>query len=89
MHPDLTHLNYVAPSRRDTRAFRKRGKAAGGGIRNWFRAAYRNWQRNGMIAALASLDDATLRGQIPSFVDGLDDHELGMVPVAEADDARR
>lgn len=48
-----------------------------------------------MIAALASLDDATLRdiglvrGQIPSFVDGLDDHELGMVPVAEADDARR
>ncbi|TNF19758.1 MAG: DUF1127 domain-containing protein [Rhodobacteraceae bacterium] len=64
-------------------------------LRTWFRAAYRRWQRNKMIAAFESLDDATLRdigvyrSEIRSVVDGFDDQDLKRVPVMVTDDARR
>lgn len=94
MHPYMAHRDYLSSSLPYVRAARKRAKV-GGAIRNWVRSAYRHWQRNKMIAAFESLDDATLRdigvyrGEIRSIVDGFDDHELAKVPVAATDDARR
>jgi len=94
MHPYMAHRDYLSSSLPYVRAARKRSKA-GSGFRNWLRSAYRRWQRNKMIAAFESLDDATLRdigvhrGEIRSIVDGFDDHELAKVPVAATDDARR
>lgn len=94
MHPNQSHLNYLSPLLPDVRPSRKRAKAEGV-FRKWVRAAYRNWQRNKMIAAFESLDDATLRdigvhrSEIYSIVNGFDDHDLSKVPVAATDDARR
>lgn len=99
MHPYIAHLTYFSSLWPDSRpgapAFPKRPEAGDGAFRTWFRSAYRHWQRNKMIAAFQSLDDATLRdigverSEIPSVVDGLDDLELRMAPVAAKDDARR
>lgn len=94
MYPYLEHHNNLSSSLPYVRTARKRTTAVGG-FRNWVQSAYRHWQRNKMIAALESLDDATLRdigvcrGEIHSIVDGFDDHELAKVPVAATDDARR
>lgn len=90
MHPYMAHRTLLSPPQPS----RQRAKA-GGIFRKWVRSAYRNWQRNKMIAAFESLDDATLRdigvhrGEIHSIVDGFDDHDLSKVPVAATDDARR
>ncbi|WP_323764067.1 hypothetical protein [Marinovum sp.] len=60
MHPYLTHHNYLSSKPPYAKAFRAK-RDAGGGFREWVRTAYRKWQRNKMIAAFHSLDDATLR----------------------------
>ena len=54
----------------------------------WWQSAVQNWQRRKMIAALEALDDRTLmdigvhRGGIKGVVDGFNDAELRMVPIA-------
>lgn len=94
MHPYLVHRNYLASTHPGARASCKRTKD-GGGIRKWLRAAYRNWQRNKLIAAFQSLDDTILRdigisrGEIHSIVDGFDDNEMSMAPINATDDARK
>ena len=59
-----------------------------GMLGRWARNIVRNWQRRRMIAALRAMDDNLLhsigisRNDIPRVVDGFDDRELGMRPVA-------
>ena len=54
----------------------------------WWQSVVRSWQRRKMIAALSALDDHILhdigihRGNIERVVDGFDDRELRMTPVA-------
>ncbi len=66
-----------------------------GGLRQWLAGASRQWQRRRMIAALHAMDDRLLRdiglhrGNIESVVDGFDDHELRMTPLAPAATANR
>lgn len=88
MHPYLIHRDYLSQSLPYERAFRKRAKA-GGVLRRWLRAVIRGWQRRRMIAALGAMDDRLLRdigierGDIERVVDGFDDQELKMAPLAE------
>lgn len=57
-------------------------------ILRWWQNAVQNWQRRKMIAALEALDDRTLldigvhRGEIRRVVEGFNDAELRMAPVA-------
>ncbi|MBK0328410.1 DUF1127 domain-containing protein [Rhodobacteraceae bacterium F11138] len=93
MYLNLRDLNYFSPIQPVVHGPRERA-SADGRIRKWFRTAYRNWRRNKMIAALQSLDDATLRdigvlrGNIHNIVDQFDDHELNMTPIEASCDAR-
>ncbi|WP_045320161.1 DUF1127 domain-containing protein [Limimaricola cinnabarinus] len=67
-------------------------KPSSGGIRSWIKAATREWRRRKMIAALEAMDDRLLRdiglyrGDIRNVVNGLDDRELRMTPVARSAD---
>lgn len=69
---------------------RRRGAVAkhDGAIREWIHSVIRKWRRRKMIAALEAMDDKLLRdigifrGDIRHVVDGFDDRELGMTPVA-------
>lgn len=84
MHPNLHRY------RLDPVAQRRNAPADGGLFRRWMLAVTRQWQRRKMIAALDALDDRLLedigifRGDIRRLVDGFDDRELGMVPLAPA-----
>lgn len=95
MHAYAEQYNYLSLSSPCEPATRRRAKAGGGAFRKWVRAAYRKWQRNMMITAFESLDEATLRdigvhrGEIRNIVDGFDDRELTTIPVAATDDACR
>lgn len=57
-------------------------------ILRWWQNAVQNWQRRKMIAALEALDDRTLldigvhRGEIRRVVEGFNDAELRMAPLA-------
>lgn len=57
-------------------------------ISRWWQNAVQNWQRRKMIAALEALDDRTLldigvhRGEIRRVVEGFNDAELRMAPLA-------
>jgi uncharacterized protein YjiS (DUF1127 family) len=57
-------------------------------LRRWLAAAATNWRRRKAIAALQALDDRILRdigihrGDIWRVVDGFDERELRMVPLA-------
>ncbi|HEY9038081.1 MAG TPA: DUF1127 domain-containing protein [Roseovarius sp.] len=59
-------------------------------FRRLFTSAVRNWQRRKAIAELEAMDDATLRdigiyrNDIPRVVNGFNDRDLGIVPVAPA-----
>ena len=59
-----------------------------GAITRWLRASFRKWRRRKMIASLCALDDRILwdigihRSEIERAVDGLNDAELRMRPVA-------
>lgn len=59
-------------------------------LRQWSRSVVRKWRRRKLIAALEALDDRLLRdigiyrGDIKRRVDGFDDRELRMVPLAPA-----
>ena len=54
----------------------------------WWKSAVQNWQRRKMIAALEALDDRTLldigvhRGEIRRVVEGFNEAELRMAPIA-------
>ena len=54
----------------------------------WWQSAVQNWQRRKMSAALEALDDRTLmdigvhRGGIKRVVEGFNDAELRMAPLA-------
>ncbi|MCV2892735.1 DUF1127 domain-containing protein [Lentibacter sp. XHP0401] len=58
--------------------------------RRWLRATVNNWKRRKMVAALRSMEDHLLkdigveRGDIQRIVDGFDERELGMVPLARS-----
>lgn len=60
----------------------------GGLIHRWLGPSIRKWQRRKMIAALNALDTRTLRDigidrcDIEHVVNGFDEHELQMVPLA-------
>lgn len=57
-------------------------------ISRWWHTTVQNWQRRKMIAALEALDDRTLldigvhRGEIRRVVEGFNEAELRMVPIA-------
>ena len=79
---------YINPSSRqgtDSNIDKASGKFF---ILRWWSSAVRSWQRRKMIAALAGLDDRILldivlcRGEIEYCVDGLNNAELRMTPVA-------
>ncbi|WP_054007777.1 DUF1127 domain-containing protein [Cypionkella psychrotolerans] len=67
---------------------RSAGMKKGAGFRLWWQSVIRSWQRRKMIAVLSALDDRILqdigmhRGEIERVVDGFDDRELRMTPVA-------
>ncbi|GKY89871.1 DUF1127 domain-containing protein [Sinisalibacter aestuarii] len=87
MHPYMFFRNDPAPALRYARAYRKPSKS-GEALRRWLRAAFRRWERRKMIAALEAMDDRLLRdigiyrNDIPRLVDGFDDRELRMRPLA-------
>lgn len=62
--------------------------ASDGWFRQWLRQATRQWRRRRMVAALRAMDDRLLndigiqRQDIEPMVDGFDDRELRMRPVA-------
>ena len=95
MHSYLTPRAYLSPSLPYARAHRNRMEAGGGILRRWLRVPIRQWQRNKMIAALHAMDDRILRdigiyrGEIRSIVEGFDDRELGMRPLASPSDRTR
>ncbi|MCK8462903.1 DUF1127 domain-containing protein [Aliiroseovarius sp. S1339] len=88
MHPILFHHNFL-----DLRPNWAEMKTVSvseedGFLRHWWRTAIRGWKRRKLIAALQALDDHVLRDMgvrrkdIGRIVDGFDDRELGMVPLA-------
>ena len=94
MHPSLVHRNYLSSPSRYPHAFRRSEETGGGLLRRWLRAAVRRWKRRKLIAALEAMDDKLLRdigvfrGDIRSIVEGFDDRELNMVPLAPSADRR-
>jgi len=97
MHPYLTHRTNLFRYLPDARARRNRATdhIGGGILRRRLRLAVRQWQRNKMIAELYALDNRVLRdfgiyrGDIPRIVNGFDDVELGMRPLASLSDRTR
>jgi uncharacterized protein YjiS (DUF1127 family) len=92
MHTEIINSDISLSPKPPTDGQRSRGKRRGM-LRLWLRNVVRNWQRRRMIAALRAMDDNLLhsigisRNEIPRVVDGFDDRELGMRPVApEVDD---
>ncbi len=89
MHPYLSYKEFLSQSEPSGRAYRRPANA-GGALNRWMSAAARRWRRRKMIAALSAMDDRILkdigiyRGDIARVVDGFDDRELAMVPVAQA-----
>lgn len=87
MHPYLFFHNYLTPALPYARARHKRAKAAEV-LREWLRSANRRRERRKLIAKLEAMDDLLLRdigiyrAEIPRVVDGLDDRELLMKPIA-------
>ena len=71
-----------------TAVLRGSGLNNGTVFRLWGQSVVRSWQRRKMISALSALDDHILqdigihRGEIERVVDGFDDRELRMTPVA-------
>ena len=59
-----------------------------GAFGEWFRTAFRNWERRKMIQTLQGMDDRLLhdigieRSEIPRVVDGFTDRERAMRPVS-------
>lgn len=93
MHPMLSLFN-LSPRSGAQRPFVQTQKSQQKGpIRRWIAAAFRQWQRQKMIAALQAMDSRVLqdigieRCDIERVVDGFDDRELRMVPVARAQEA--
>lgn len=88
MHPFLSHRNYLNERRLAELTRPDAPKRRGGILRNAIDAAARRWRRRRMIAALEQLSDWTLadigiaRADIPRVVEGFDDRELRMTPVA-------
>lgn len=88
MQTFLNPGNFLSPAVSQTAAPRKPAKAAGRTLIRWLQAAVRQWQRNKLIATLEAMDDWVLRdigiyrGEIRDVVNGFDDRELGMVPIA-------
>lgn len=64
------------------------GAGRTGALRQWLTRTIRYWQRKKMIAALQAMDSRILRDigiercDIERIVDGFDDRELRMVPMA-------
>lgn len=91
MHPALSHRNYL--KQRDLHLAMAPEVKAESLLTRWRRAALRKWKRRKMTAALQALDDWTLadiglhRSDIKRIVDAFDDRELGMVPLAPAQQA--
>ena len=88
MFPYSFYRNYLTPSLPYPRPYRKPFRAVEA-LRQWVRSAARRWERRKMIAALEALDNRLLRdigvyrNDISRFVDGLDDRELLMRPLAD------
>ncbi len=88
MHPYLSHRNYLPNPKPKWTAWHDIMSESRGSSRQWLRSVMRKWQRRKMIAALEAMDDRLLRdigiyrGDIRRVVDGFDDRELGMVPLA-------
>ncbi len=82
MHPYITKrmLDQTPPHKSEPKR--------NGLFRKWMVLAKQQWQRRKMIAALEAMDDRLLRdigiyrGDIKRVVDGFDDRELRMVPLA-------
>lgn len=89
MHPYMFLGNYLTPSQPYKGNYRQR-KSAVVTLRQWLQSAARQWERRKMIAALEAMDDRLLRDigiyrkDIPRVVDGLDDREIRMRPLAAA-----
>lgn len=88
MNPFLSHRNYMAPRSNALFMSKVRASAKDGIVRRWARAVTKNWKRRRMIAALHAMDDRLLRdigiyrNDIERVVDGFDERELRMVPIA-------
>ncbi|WP_347309671.1 DUF1127 domain-containing protein [Defluviimonas sp. SAOS-178_SWC] len=90
MHPFLSHRDYLSQSRLAEIARPDAPRRLGGILQSAFDAAARRWRRRRMTAALERLSDRTLadigiaRADITLVVEGFDDRELGMTPLAAA-----
>ncbi len=88
MHPFLSHRNYLSERRRAEILPANASEISSGILRDAVDAVVRRWRRQRMIAALESLNDWTLadigiaRCDIPRLVEGFDDRELRMTPLA-------
>lgn len=85
MHPTLLNRHYLARSFELKSAVRPQEI---GPIRRWLSATIRQWQRRRMIANFEAMDDWVLsdigieRADIHSIVEGFDERELRMAPIA-------
>ncbi|MFC3725651.1 DUF1127 domain-containing protein [Neoaquamicrobium sediminum] len=87
MHTEIINSDIPLSPKPHGAGQRNRGRRHGM-LGRWARNIVRNWQRHRMIAALRAMDDNLLhnigisRNDIPRIVDGFDDRELRMRPVA-------
>lgn len=79
---------YITPRMFSPADIAREGDSPASRFRRKFQTAVRNWKRRKMIAALQALNDRTLRdigidrSEIARVVDGFDDRELAMEPMA-------
>lgn len=88
MHPNLTRNEYLAKPFQQKEPTHPGWAGSLGVLQRWLGAVVQQRRRRKMIATLEAMDDWVLRdigisrGDISRVVDGFDERELRMVPLA-------
>lgn len=90
MHPFMIHRNYVAQLKQAAALNYNHApkREREGFLRRWLHSASHSWKRRKMIASLRAMDDHLLRDigfsrdNIGRIVDGFNERELDMIPLA-------
>lgn len=88
MHPLLSHRTYLNHRASVVARDNNYPPMKDGVLQRWSRAITNNWKRRKMIGALRAMDDRLLRdigiyrNDIERVVDGFNERELRIVPIA-------
>ncbi len=95
MHPFLTHQTDLTKHTDLAAVNCNSAPVQSGLLQRWARSTIQSWKRRKMIAALHAMDNHLLkdiginRHDIARVVDGFDDRELRMVPLAPSSNPNR